>query len=221
MNSIKKIFLIFLYSGSMHAGWLPHFFEYKKPFTVLIDAGGDANHTGRTIENNFENSINFSIAQSLKNYLSAANSQSKVLLNRTPTEILAPLQNAQFANKLGIDLYLHICSVKTAPKSSITLYQFSSHEKSIIKKGSLGFYTYDQLHLMHENQSTEYANILKKNLLDQKQIDILGVYKMPFKPLMGINAPALAIEIGITSIEDLPALIAQLNHALQQFLVKM
>lgn len=220
---MKKIiiFLTIFFICPLYGEWFDRFFQRKNSFIILIDAGGDANQGGHIIDNNFESSINFTIAQSIKNYLSATNYNTKILLNRTPSEIIAPLQNAQFANKLGIDLYIHICSIKAAHKSSITLYQFSYHEKSIIKKGCLGFYPYDQLYLIHELQTTEWAQTIKKNLLEQNQVPIFGVYKMPFKPLMGINAPAIAIEIGITSLNDVNALIAQLNQALQQFCQKM
>ncbi len=141
--------------------------------------------------------------------------------NRTPTETIGPFQNAQFANKLGIDLYVHICSVKTPSASSITLYQYSYNQKIILKKGSLGFYPYDEISLLHEQQTAEWAHMITKNLLNQKQIAVFGVYKMPFKPLMGVNAPAFAIEVGIHSMDDMSTLIDQLSHTFTQFLLKI
>lgn len=220
---MKKIFilLVMLYTLCLHAEWFDRFFQRANSFTVFVDAAGDATQGGRIIDNNYESSINFTIAQSLKNALATSHPHLKIVLNRTPLETIAPLQNAQFANKLGVDLYIHICSVQSPQTSSITLYQFSSDQKTILKKGSLGFFPYDQIYLMHEHQTTEWAHSIKKNLIDQHHSTISGVYKMPFKPLVGINAPALAIEVGIQSLDDLDPLIEQLARALSSFLSKV
>lgn len=205
----------------LQAEWFDRFFQRAHSFTVLLDAGGDATHGGRIIDNNYETSINFTIAQSLKNALEKTHSGLKIVLNRTPTETIAPFQNAQFANKLGVDLYVHICTVKTASASSITLYHYSYNQKTVFKKGGLGFYPYDEISLLHEQQTAEWAHMITKNLLNQKQIAVFGVYKMPFKPLMGVNAPAFAIEVGIHSMDDMSTLIDQLSHTFTQFLLKI
>lgn len=220
---MKKSFILLtiLTTLSLRAEWFDRFFHKAPSFTVFIDAGGDATQGGRIIDNNYESSINFTIAQSLKNALMEAHSGVKIILNRTPTETICPLQNAQFANKLGIDLYIHICSTQSPQTSSITLYQFSSNQKTVLKKGSLGFFSYDQIYLMHEHQTTEWAHSIKKNLIDQHHSTISGVYKMPFKPLMGINAPAIAIEVGIHRLDELNTLIEQLARALSSFLSKV
>lgn len=216
----KIIFLLGLSICPLHAEWFTHFFQRKKPFTILIDAAGDVNQSGRVIDNNFESSINFTIAQTLKNYFSINNTHIKVLLNRTPSEAVGPLQNAQFSNRINADFYLHICSIKTLHKPSLSFYQFTFGHNSLLKKDSLGFYPYDQLYLMHEKQSNEWGTSIKKNI-DTNLIDTFGIYKMPLKPLTGINAPAIAIEVGLNRMEDLNIIIPQLHHALEQLINKM
>ena len=83
-----------------HARWPFDIFETKKPFTVILEASGDALHTGALLANHFENAISFTVAQNIKQILDATHPHARIFINRTPTEVIAPLHNAQFANKL-------------------------------------------------------------------------------------------------------------------------
>lgn len=203
------------------AAWPFSFFEHKKPFTIILEATGDAVTPGRTIGNNFENAVSFTIAQHIKQMIDSTSAHIKIYINRTPTEIIVPLQNAQFANKLNADLYLSLhCYHHTNAQPRITLYQYSYHEPSIFKKGSLGFYTADQVATINESQTTRWAQEFKVYLASQSQVELQGVYKLPFKSLMGIEASALAIEIGMAGEQDLPIVITLLANCLEQFIKK-
>lgn len=203
----------------LQAAWPFNIFQNKKPFTVVIEASGDAFSSGRTICNNFENALNFTIAQNSKEMINAHLVNTQLFINRTPSEIIAPLQNAQFANKLNADLYISIhCYQHAQNRPHITLYQYSYKEPVILKKGNLGFYRFDQIYLLNEPQTTIWAQEFKKILSEQNHIDILGVYKLPFKPLMGIEASAIALEVGMSSEQELPLIITILSNALEQFI---
>ena len=59
----------------------------------------------------------------------------KIIINRSANESIAPLQNANFANKLDIDLYISIHAfAETEIKPRIFLYQFSYHDDIIAKR---------------------------------------------------------------------------------------
>lgn len=213
--------IILVFSQASQAAWPFTIFQNKKPFTIIIEASGDAYNPGRTICNNFENAISFTIAQRVKEVVDSHFLHTKIFINRTPTEIITPFQNAQFANKLNTDLYISIhCYLHAQNRPQITLYQYSYKDPVILKKGNLGFYTFDQIYLLNETQTNNWAQELKKMLSEQHQIDIDGVHKLPFKPLMGIEASAVGIEIGINADTQLDQIIQIISNILQQFIVK-
>ncbi|CAN5192380.1 hypothetical protein BH09DEP1_BH09DEP1_0770 [soil metagenome] len=218
---MKKIILFIFILGvqQAQARWPFDLFEHKKPFTLILEASGDALHAGRTIGNHFENSISFTICHQIKEIIDAQHLRMRLFINRTPTEVIMPLQNAQFSNKLNTDLYLSInCYQHTQSKPRITLYHYSYNDSFVLKKGCLGFYTADQVYLLNEPQTNSWASELKKILYEQDQIEIQGTYKLPFKPLAGIEASAIGIEIGISSDHELPLIITSVSQALELFL---
>lgn len=219
MNSISIKKWVLVCTLSLHHGcqapWPFSIFENRKPFTLIIEASGDAINPGRTIGNSFENAISFNIAQHIKQ-ISDSTTAAKIYLNRTPTEIITPLANAQFANKLNADLYLSIhCYHHTHAQPRITLYQYSYHEPTIFKKGSLGFIPADKVNGINESQTHKWANELKMCLAGHAEVVVHGVYKMPFKPLMGIEASAIGIEIGMASEQDIPLITALLSDCIE------
>lgn len=212
---LKLFLFILLIHSATFARWPFNLFEAKKPFMLILEASGDAATPGRTIFNNFENAVCFTIAQHIKQILDQFDGRAKICINRTPTELLAPLQNAQFANKLQADLYISIhCYQQTRAEPTISIYQYSYHEPLIIKKGSLGFYSYDQIYALNEHQTDGWAHEIKKSLAQQNHVGIQGVYKIPFKPLMGIEASAIGIEIGLNTDTNLTRIAYIISEAL-------
>lgn len=210
------LFTLFL---ELNARWPFNLFGAKKPFSIVLEASGDAINPGRTIFNNFENSICFTLAQQIKQILDANYIPARIYLNRTPTEIITPLQNAQFSNKLAADLYISIhCYQCNHPQARIHLYQFSYHDPIIIKKNSLGFYRADQIYLLNETQTTQWIHEFKKIISEQSEIEIHGVYALPFKPLLGIEASAFGIEIGIPHNANMNQIAYIISSALEEFI---
>lgn len=216
-----RLFLIlFLIPSLGHARWPFDIFEQKKPFMLILEATGDAVTPGRTIFNNFENAVSFSLAHQIKQLLDASYLRAKIVLNRIPTEIIAPFQNAQFANKLNADLYISIhCYQQNNAQPTITFYQYSYREPTVIKKESLGFHAYDHIYLYNEPQTNQWTQELKKIVVEQNQMEVRGVYKLPFKPLLGIQASAIGLEIGINQDTQLDQIVHLIGNALQQFII--
>src|SRR5579872_3367872 len=76
--------------------------------TIMLDPAGDARETGRIIEDSLERAVTIQFAQQLRDVLTSQLPNSTVIITRTPGEELQPLQQANFANRLPVDLYLNI-----------------------------------------------------------------------------------------------------------------
>ena len=164
----------------------------------MLEAGGDTAHPGRSIDDNFESALTFEIAQALKNGLQQNCPNCKILLNRSATETVNPLQNANFANKLDVDLYISIHAFAEAEtKPRVYLFQFSYADDFIAKDTGLSFYPFDKIYLVNQKQTTAWAQQLKQAFEQNQSWAVKGIYSFPFKPLIGIKPPAIGIEIGL------------------------
>jgi N-acetylmuramoyl-L-alanine amidase len=195
-HSFKRNLLLFLCIPCTSYAWLFNI-PSQKPFVILLEAGGDISHPGRSINDSFESSITYEIVQAIKQIIILQCPPIKVLLNRTQTETILLLQNANFANKLDIDCYISIHAfAETQIKPRIFIYQFSYHDDFIAKDG-LSFYPFDKIYLINQKQTNTWAQQLKQALEKNSLWMVNGVYAFPFKPLIGIKVPAIGIEIGI------------------------
>lgn len=188
------------------------------PFTLMLDPAGDARTPGRTINQHMERGITLQIAEAIKKEIEqhissdpyeADYSQPKpwrrVVLTRVPGESIAPLHNAVFANRLDADLYISIhCFHATGSQAPVSIYHYLANPVTDLwstPKG-LALYPYDQAHLYQVHRSKSAAEKLKGFLAGSKIGDVRGVYGFPFKPLVGIKVPAVAIEIGLRNKDE-------------------
>lgn len=197
------------------------FMHNTMPFTIVIDPSGDAKHTGRVIQDTFERGITLQCAELLKKELNKAVSEVRVVLTRVPGETIQPLQNASFANRLQADLYLSISFyLETDIPSHISLYQYIANQTDYWHKYSpLSFYHVSQAHLINISATT----LLNKKLYKILQNNITnpffspqGLFAIPYKPLLGIKAPAIAIEAGINQKDDFKHIVKPLVTFIQE-----
>ncbi len=218
--SIKKIFYsvvcILFFTQTIQTR--RNIFSRKVPaFTIMLDPAGDAKHTGRTIGNTFERGITFQYTEHLKQYLENNYENIKVYLSRFPGEMVYPLQNANYANRLDVDLYININFYQetyTIPK--LFLYRFSYHDDFVTPPKKLSFLKYDQAHIVHNTLTQKWSEQIKQLLMNNKnkKFTVHGVYALPFKPLIGVIAPAFGIEIGLKTTDNWKAYIAPLAQAI-------
>ena len=177
------------------------------PFTIMIDPSGDAKHTGRVIHDTFERGITLQCAELLKKELNKALPHVRIVLTRVPGETIQPLQNASFANRLQVDFYLSICFYPDFDiPNSIAIYQYLTQPTDYWHNHiPLHFYHIDQAHLININATSEIGKKFL-NTLQNKSINsfflVKGLFAIPFKPLIGIKAPALALEVGLAQKND-------------------
>ena len=185
--------------------------------TIMIDPAGDAKRTGRIIGDSFERAITLEIAQALKTALTMQMGCS-VILTRSAGELVAPLQNAQFSNRLPIDLYLNLnCAASSGPVS-IYVYHFSYGEPFIQPVQPLSFIPIDTAHHCAFYTTSSIAKQVVRSLQQAhaKQFHTHGPYHLPLVSLKGIKAPALGIELLLSEHHDWRPLIAPLVQAITQ-----
>lgn len=175
-------------------------------FSIMLDPAGDAQHIGRQIDDSLERSITLQFAEQLKKLLEEFYPQIRVIITRFPGETIYPLQNANFANRLDVDCYLSIHFYReTQTKPRLFIYRFSYGDDFITKLPSLSFCPYDQAHQINSPLTRSWGNLLAHVLTQdeyKKLFDFNGIIDLPFKPLIGIKAPAFALEAGLQNKND-------------------
>lgn len=192
--------------------------------TIMLDPAGDAHNPGRILNDSFERGITWQFAEQLKQLLEERYPALRVILSRNPGEAVQPLQNANFANRLDVDLYLSINFYhEHEPKPTIYLYTFSYGNDIIPKKTDLSFCRYDQAYLCNYERTQKWSKLFKKELQSESHAKLFickGIYKLPFKPLIGIKAPAFAFEAGLKTGDDWQQLIEPIATSLHPILAQ-
>ncbi len=165
---------------------------------LMISPAGDANHKGRTIDGAFENQITLALAHALQNQIEQLAPHIRVIISHGAHETVKPLSDANFANRIEAGLFISLNCYQTDIRPEITLYTFSYGYFAPSRLPDLGFYTYDQAHLLNADTTQKYASNLNASLKNYtKQFDLVGIHTIPFKPLIGLKVPAIGVEIGI------------------------
>lgn len=172
----------------------------KIPFTIMIDPES--------------NTLPF--AQALQKQLEQIARVRVVLTKTSPDEPVRPLQHANFANRLDVDLFFHIrCYEDTHVHPHVAIYSFSYGDYAPSRVQDLAFYTYDQAHLLAINTTQKYVNAFEKEVKrETKHFDFVGAFNIPFKPLIGIKVPAIGLEIGLKNKQSWHNYVAPLAQAI-------
>ncbi|MCB9493730.1 MAG: N-acetylmuramoyl-L-alanine amidase [Epsilonproteobacteria bacterium] len=192
---------------------------------IIINPAGDGKKTGRELRHGYERAQTFKCAQKLKNQL-LLQQNCKVLLTRNIGEEVVPWQNASFANRMLTDIFISIhITTHRKLKPCITFYQitFDPHGDFIKRSfDSHSFMPVHQTHLGNTQATRSTLNSFCKFLRQgphTKQFDCHGPYAIPFKPLVGIQAPlTFGIELCLSYDEEWSIFIEPLVMALEQFL---
>lgn len=206
----QLLFFIAFLSVSLHShAWFSFFMPpMTKPeyvVTVMLDPAGDAQHTGRTIDDNFERTLTLQFAERLKMLLEEQISPLKILITRHAGDSAQPLENAMYANRVNADLYLSIHFFKEKnTKPSLYIFTFKNADLET-RSTELCFLPYDKAHVPHYLTTARFAHSIKNLLTTEPYANLFeckDVTAIPFKPLIGIQAPALALEIGLSQAHD-------------------
>lgn len=174
-------------------------------------------HSDRTICDYTEEYLAFEICQAIQTKLTAAHSQIQVNLTREPGEELGRIQIANRANQTNINLFIslhvyHECS----SKSKINLYYYTKQRFcSNLNFTTLNFMNYSDAYLANYDQTINWGNKIANYLAQnqKQQFEVEQLVGLPFKPLAGIQAPAIGIEIGLKN-SDWRTYVAPITEAI-------
>lgn len=227
MSINKILFLLIILLPCVINPFFP-FFGRSKPeriVTIMLDPAGDAQHTGRKIDDTFERSITLMFAQGLKENLEKEYPSIQVILTRNAGETVTSLANANFANRLNVDLFLSINFYQeTSTKPKIYLYNFSYNDDFITQKNELTFCRYDQAHLFNYSITRQYGLILKQEMesdIYKSLFECAQLVKAPIKQCIGIKSPAIALEAGLYKADDWQLYIDPLVASLKPIIEKI
>ncbi|HSW75798.1 MAG TPA: N-acetylmuramoyl-L-alanine amidase, partial [Candidatus Saccharimonadales bacterium] len=175
----------------------------------------DPKNTGREIDDVFERGITLQCAEELKKQLNNVLPHIRVILTRVPGETIQPLQNASFSNRLQADFYLSISFYQEPemPCHISLFYYLQNPSDHIHNYNPLYFYHVQQAHLIHLKDSQSVGKIFLKSLQNSvinSAFITQGLFGIPYKQLIGIKAPSLALEAGLCKKDDWKYLIAPL-----------
>ncbi len=194
-------------------------------FTIMIDPAGDAKHTGRLIQDTLERGISLQCAEQLKAALIQKFKNIRVILTRVPGETIQPLQNASFANRLGVDLYVSLYFYhEPETPAHVTLYHYLENPVADLwhKPINLSLYQVNQAHLVNLKTTQAWGKIMLQVLHDKtcsKFFAPRGFFGIPFTPLLGIKAPAIAVEVGLKNKQDWQHIIDPLVIAIERIML--
>jgi hypothetical protein len=171
---------------------------------VMINPAGHAKNVGRRIVDDYERSVSFKMAEVLKERLQDEYGI-RVILTRYPGEEIVELQNASFANRLGVDFYidLRICRQELLKPQVFVYYLMYDPMVDLVSRtfDDYKFVPVKKAHFFNISKTVDFATKLKTFLSQEsykKSFDCLGIFGIPLKPLVGIVAPAICLELSIS-----------------------
>jgi len=182
----------------------------------MIDPFGDSKLlTGHEIDDNFERGITLQCAEELKKQLNNVLPDIRIVLTRVPGETIQPLQNASFSNRLQADFYLSISFYHEQEiPSHVSLFYYLENTTDLWHRhNSLHFYRAEQAHLINIKTSKSIGERFLETLSNSSINSVFvttGLFGCPYKQLIGVQAPSIAIEAGLQKKDDWKYLISSL-----------
>jgi len=170
---------------------------------VMINPG-DGKGTGRMIVDGYERGVTMNMAEELGKKLSERYGV-RCVVTRKPGEELKDLQGASFANRMNADFFISLHAYHQEQlKPHLYLYHLVYNplvDCTPHQFVPLTFIPLHQAHFFRCLQTRQLGEAIK-DILGQshhkKILDVDGIFGIPFRPLCGIVAPALALEVGLS-----------------------
>lgn len=191
--SLKKVVVVYLLLCNISL-W-----SKQKPIVLMLDPAGDQISPGRLIKDQYERTLALKYAQTIKRELEKRISKSLILFSRLPGQQAEQIEKAQCANQLNIDLYIRFQIYQT-DKLKPQMHLFYYKNESWNQTQRMAFTPFEKAHVSNTSKTDHFARHLKKSLTDKmldRYYDLHDPIGIPCKPLKGIVAPALCIEIGL------------------------
>jgi N-acetylmuramoyl-L-alanine amidase len=191
------LFVSLLITLALYPLWI----KQPKELILILDPAGDAKQTGRAIGESFERGLTLQCAEKLKTLVEDRYPHVKIIITRLPGDIVYELQNASLANRLEADLFINLnFYLTTQAKPTLFIYQFSCKNDFASYQSGLALNTYDQAYKINKHTTDMLAKHMSQQLSQASYSSLFTVssnHNVPIKPLMGVIAPSLALEIGL------------------------
>lgn len=194
---------------------------------IMLAPAGDAQHVGRAIGDTFERGLTLQCAHYLQTHIQERMPTITVVLHENTGKKTEPLEYAQIANRLKVDLYISLHFYHDEDALTLNLYHYLQHPVTDVwntrQHGSIALIPYDQA---HKQMAPTTHTIIKqlRTLLNEQQARTFFVpapIGFPFKPLVGIQAPAIGIEMSLQQKEQWQIYAATITEALITMLTKI
>jgi N-acetylmuramoyl-L-alanine amidase len=171
------------------------------PVTLMINPAGDAQNAGRVVGDCYERGLTLQFAEKLQKVIQQKSSI-RVVLSRFAGEVIEPMQVANFSNKLQSDMFVsfHFYKTSTTPVINIYYYLKGGYENQLTD--GLFLCSYDDSYLFKLNNSRSLADNFYNYCKKLNTTNIEKPIGLPFLPLKGLVAPAIAVEIGLNKSDD-------------------
>lgn len=180
-------------------------------FILVLDPAGNAQQAGRVLEQGYERGLTLQLCAHIKKMLNTPSFQVFVARSAGDRDV-DPLRAAQASNIMNADLFLSIRMYKeTSTQPQLWIY-YMQQDAFIPQRHATLFYPYDKTWIIAHTQTTQYARAFYNEFYSLMPQGIHKPAGFPCKPLLGIQAPALLLEIGVpasSSIEELGTMIAR------------
>jgi N-acetylmuramoyl-L-alanine amidase len=171
---------------------------------IMINPAGHAGDAGRKLKNSNERAEAFKMAQYFQSELEKGNDEVRVVLTRAPGETIVDFQNASFANRLGkVDLFISLhCYWEEGSKPKLFVYHYISDPVADFSRRNIPELSFVPVLQAHQFNASRTKNIAQRfqqafnSTTCIETFDFGGLFGIPVKPLLGIAAPAILIEIG-------------------------
>ena len=190
---------------------------------IMINPAGHAGDPGRSL-NGFERAATFRFAQELQSAFER-NSDCRVVLTRVPGEKVVDFQNASFANRLNVDLFisLHLFKLDSS-KPKVYIYQHVADpigdfaSRSIPPLKIMPVLQAHQINIFKSKGIGQRLTNIFSSSENQRLFDFGGFYGIPLKPLCGVVAPAILIEVGVNQDDDWHILLDAIVQGIGEFI---
>ena len=185
--------------------------------TIMLAPFGNNSIQGRSLKSNFEVTITHQFVQMLAQELETNFPEVRTRISHEKTDIIAPLQLATIANCLPADLFIQFHFYRDH-ESKIFIYHCSMSNDFLSKCWDLSWCHADQAYLINKKNSASWGKKMAAILASTDYstwFSVHGPYAMPLKPLIGVIAPALLIEIGMANDDDWKQMIGPMVASLK------
>ncbi|OGB97000.1 hypothetical protein A3F06_01450 [candidate division TM6 bacterium RIFCSPHIGHO2_12_FULL_36_22] len=185
---------------------------------------GDSKVAGRTTPDGAERGVTRLWAEQIKKALEENNPNIRVVFSHNLGEHIGQKEKANFANRLQINLFISLLCY-TTDNLSISLYCYGNKNSCMmVQPKKLSFCPYNLAYTFSASITPQYTNLIYNNFLHNPQLKNIAIQQPIYAPLnclMGIKAPAIAIEAGLKQSQDWRYYVRAVTEALHSLMEQL